>query len=210
MNSSLLLQLIAARAGGNRNSAFAEMLSRVRSVNGGSPIQDPKQLLAQLGNNNPLVEALSKHFAEVQAGGALPHTGIPVADPVIDVEPEPEAAKQIGEGNGKCCQAEVISVELKEQVQSLQSEIKILRDRCDLLASTVGACCLCWGQDSNCRACRGRGKPGYAIPDEALFGEYVLPAMRVLRAQKIQHNRPTVAAVSQNGAEPSAQISGSN
>jgi len=204
------MQIIAMRATGRGNAGVAEMIARVRGVNGGAALQDPNQLLAQLSNNNPLVSALSRHFAEAQTNAAAARPGVSVAEPVpvIDVEPEQEAPKNPKPlSNGDDGQ----TVELREQVQSLQAEVKSLRDRCDVLASTVGACCLCWGQDANCRACRGRGKPGYAIPDEALFGEYVLPAMRVLRAQKVQPNRPSITAAQvQSSTEVASQISGSN
>jgi hypothetical protein len=211
MNSNLLLQLIAARTG-NGNGGVAEILARVRGIDGGTPAHDPRQLLALLGNNNPLVSALSKQFTETQANGSVHQLAAqftpPEPEAVIDVEPAPEGHKQIsssGSGvHGEGCEN---ADELKNQIQNLQAEVKTLRDRCDRLASTVGACCLCWGQDPECRACRGRGKPGYAIPDESLFGEFVLPAMRVLRAQKAKPNRPVATQRPQNGGESSPQIS---
>lgn len=205
MNTSLLLQLMATRATGNGNSGIVEMLARVRGMNGGSPVQDPKQLLAQLGSNNPLVSAICKQLAEPPPNEPV-HQFVPPSSPtVIDVEPE--SPKQIANGNGRQSESGEDLAGLQEQIQKLQTEIKTLRDRCGLLASTVGACCLCWGQDPECRACRGRGKPGYAIPDEALFGEFVLPAMRVLRAQKVKPSRPAAPPRTQNSGDSSPQIS---
>ena len=203
--NNLLLQMIAARAGGSGSPALADMLARVRAGAGGNPIQDPSQLLSQLGNGNPLVAALSKHFAATQTNGSAPQ----LTSPVIDVEPEPEGCEPVAQnGHGRNGKAVETSDELREEIQALHTEIKTLRERCDLLASTVGACCLCWGQDPDCRACRGRGKPGYAIPDEELFGKFVLPAMRVLRAQRAKPNHPPAAPrPPQCGAEASAPIS---
>jgi len=202
--NNLLLQMIAMRAGGTGNLALADLLAPVRGAGADGAIQNPSELLSQLENDNPLLSALSKHFAEGGTNGSA-HQLTP---PVIDVEPESEGSEpktQNGhEKNGKVLES---TNELKEQIQNLQTEIKTLRDRCDLLASTVGACCLCWGQDPDCRACRGRGKPGYAIPDEVLFGEYVLPALRVLRAQKVKPNRPAAAPPPQNGTAASPRIS---
>src|SRR5712691_10312907 len=135
--NSLLLQMIAARASGSGNPALADMLSRVRCASGGGPIQNPSELLAQLGNGNPLISALSKHFVETRTNGSEP----PVSE-VIDVEPEPASPESKAQnGNGKNGDTVGAVDELKEQVQNLQAEIKTLRDRCDLLASTVGACC---------------------------------------------------------------------
>lgn len=204
--NSLLFQLLASRTTRGGSPQLADMLARVSGANGGNPILDPKQLLAQLGNDNPLLTALSKHFTEARPNGSLHQTPAP-ENAVIDVEPEPERTEP-SVLNGNAGHGEAVEIrELKEQIQNLQAEIKISRERSDLLASTVGACCLCWGHDPNCRACRGRGKPGYAIPDEALFGEFVLPAMRVLRAQKAKTNRTAESPRPQSGAESSAHIS---
>lgn len=215
--NNLLLQLIAARASGGRgNVGVAEMIARVRGTNGGVHAQDANQLLAQLGNNSPLVQALSKYFAESQANSVTSRLGVPPGEPmpVIDVEPGQDGARvsaQLANSNDDSSESAGKVLELREEVQSLLAEIKTLRERSDVLASTVGACCLCWGQDSNCRACRGRGKPGYAVPDEALFAEYVLPAVRVLRAQKVLPGRAAVTATQvRSNTEVHSQVSGSN
>lgn len=47
----------------------------------------------------------------------------------------------------------------------------------DELAGGLGAC-LCWGEDPACPTCSGDGCPGWAVPDEELYREYVLPALR--------------------------------
>ena len=49
------------------------------------------------------------------------------------------------------------------------------------IAHALGACIYCWGEDSGCRTCRGKGKPGALEPDEELFSRWVLPA--VLRSR---------------------------
>jgi len=215
--NNLLLQLIAARSSGGRGSTgVAEMISRIRSANSAVPAQDPNQLLAQLGSNSTLVQALSKYFAESQTNNTTSLLSALAAQPmpVIDVDPTqqtPTTPNQLANSNDDSREADGKILELTEEVQGLQAEIKTLRERCDALASTVGACCLCWGQDSNCRACRGRGKPGYAIPDEALFGEYILPAVRVLRAQKFLPGRAAVTASQvQSHIEVNSKVSGSN
>jgi hypothetical protein len=77
--------------------------------------------------------------------------------------------------------------ELREKMNALLTELEQHRQRNDTLAAAVGACCLCWGQNVDCRSCRGRGGPGFCIPDESLFEEFVLPAIRTLRAQKAKN-----------------------
>jgi len=76
-------------------------------------------------------------------------------------------------------------------VESMFAELTVLRDRTDRLAAALGACCLCWGEDAGCRVCRGRGRPGFAIPDELQFEELVLPAVLALRAQRARLGRPS-------------------
>jgi hypothetical protein len=183
--NSLLIQMIAARAGSTGNTVMADALARIRSSSGS--MQDPQELLAQLGNSNPLLSALSSHLAGARSTGAGRHQ-----PPVIDAEPE-ETKSMAQLDNGQQEDPGASLLELREQVEGLLSENKDLKDRCESLASTLGACCLCWGRDPGCRACRGRGRPGYAMPDEALFSELVLPAIRMMRACRANSGGASVA-----------------
>jgi hypothetical protein len=182
--NSLLFQTIAARAGSSSNPAIADLLSRFCSSSDGNPAQDLGELLSQLGNGNPLISALTKHFAEMQTNAsARPQP------PVIDVEPETGKSGTIDHQIQKSKEDFTGCVSaLRQDVQSMSAELKVLRERNDLLAATLGACCLCWGQDAECRFCRGRGRPGFAMPDEAHLGEFVLPAIQMLRAQRAKSN----------------------
>jgi len=176
--NTLLFQMIAARASSNSDSSVAEVLARLNVSSGGNPSPDPQQLLAQLGGGNPLLMALGKQFAEMQGSGSSRTNG-----PINDVEPEPQHAQAIDRAKELSEEASANAVnELREDVKSLSAELKALRERNDLLAATLGACCLCWGQDPECRFCRGRGRPGFTMPDEAHIGEFVLPAIQRLRA----------------------------
>ncbi len=178
--NSLLFQMIAARAGTSSNPTIAEMLALLTGSPGVNPSPDPQQLLAQLGGGNSLLSALGKHFAEMQTNGST-HANAPI----IDVEPDPEHAQAIDLSNELPGETSSNGVnELREDVKNLSAELKVLRERNDLLAATLGACCLCWGQDPECRFCRGRGRPGFTMPDEAHIGEFVLPAIQMLRAQR--------------------------
>jgi hypothetical protein len=61
---------------------------------------------------------------------------------------------------------------------ALERELADLREANDTLASALGACSVCWGGNRDCASCGGRGRPGYALPDLALFKELVAPAVR--------------------------------
>jgi hypothetical protein len=93
-------------------------------------------------------------------------------------------------------------LELRERITILTGEAQNLGSRLGQLAEALGACGLCWGEDRECRACRGRGRPGYAVPNESLFEELVLPAVRVLRAQRLP--RATVTPLRATDSTPSA------
>jgi hypothetical protein len=71
-----------------------------------------------------------------------------------------------------------------EATAELRAELADLRQANDTMASALGACPYCWGGAVTCRVCRGRGRPGYAPPDPALFHEFVVPALQRVRAEQ--------------------------
>jgi len=175
---SLLLEMIAARATASGNPATAEMVARLRSSSSGAgPALTAEELLAQLGQGNPMAGLLAKHLAESKQRRT-----------VIDVEP---ADEETSESAAESAPPDAAMSELRACAESMFAELKVLRERSDCLAAALGACCLCWGEDPECRGCRGRGRPGYAIPDETQFEEYVLPAVLTLRAQRARKGTPT-------------------
>ncbi|MGB7292643.1 MAG: hypothetical protein WBD99_10765 [Thermodesulfobacteriota bacterium] len=68
--------------------------------------------------------------------------------------------------------------------EQLKHENMILMERNDILASALGACPDCWGEDEGCEMCEGKGVPGAYIPDRDAFVQYVLPSVRTLRVFK--------------------------
>jgi hypothetical protein len=158
--NSLLLDLLAARAGGN-NLAVNDLVARLQS----SPGADPQQSLRDL---------LASQLAQSQAS---PKHEPPVID-AEDIAAHTSAAEEGAQAG------EAAMEELRCQVESMFAELRLLRERTDSLAAALGACCLCWGQDAGCRFCHGRGAPGYAMPDESLLAELVLPAIRILQVHR--------------------------
>jgi hypothetical protein len=164
--NNLLLEMMAERASAQGNPEVANLLARLRAP-GANPNQITHQVLAEFGDRNPAFNQLAKQLAESQR------------PKVIDLE----VTEEIPDRPAPVFDESAIS-QLKEYAKSLLSEVQALRDRADQLAAALGACCLCWGQDVSCRICRGRGAPGFALPDEALFEYYVLPAVVLLRGRK--------------------------
>jgi hypothetical protein len=67
---------------------------------------------------------------------------------------------------------------LRRENEELREENQLLRERLDLLATALGACPECWGEEQACASCQGRGIPGSFKPDRDGFVAYVLPAIR--------------------------------
>jgi hypothetical protein len=176
MMNQLLMQMLTARTGTAVNPALRDLLAGMNSpggLNGGMNLED---LLAQQAATNPMAAMLAKHLADQKARAASEETR------VIDVEASHENTPTEHDKSEQD-HAAALS-ELQEEMNTLRAEIETLQQRNDTFAAAVGACCLCWGQKIGCRSCRGRGGPGFCIPDESLFEEFVLPAVRTLRAQR--------------------------
>jgi|SRR5215472_6926625 len=180
MMNQLLMQMLAAR-GGTPNPVVADLLARMNSAGpGGCP--NVEDLLAQQAATNPLAAMLAKQFEAQKAAREAVNESR-----VIDVEAVP-TGKEEEEAAAAAMEARAKELDqLREKMNALLTELEVLRQRNDTLAAAVGACCLCWGQNIDCRSCRGRGRPGFCIPDESLFEEFVLPAIRTLRAQKAKN-----------------------
>jgi hypothetical protein len=152
------------------------MLARLRE---GGSLPSPPEMMAQLGNTNPMFALLAQQF--MQRPTAAPRAVID-ATPLETDTLDPET---VGELDADLPGESAELAELQERIVVLTNETQILSHRLGLLAEALGACGLCWGEDRECRACRGRGRPGYALPNDHLFEELVLPAVRVLRAQRL-------------------------
>ncbi|MGH3937954.1 MAG: hypothetical protein ACRDTG_04850 [Pseudonocardiaceae bacterium] len=68
---------------------------------------------------------------------------------------------------------------LRRHVEEMAAEMEALLARLDEVAGALGACPSCWGEQSACRWCRGRGRPGFMPPDPDGFDHLVMPAVRV-------------------------------
>src|SRR5262249_42426032 len=148
------LDLLAARAATNGNPAFAELVARLRAGSIANNAQDLQDLLAQISQNNPNAHLIAKYLAEQQSSGRSP------AQPVeADAEPQGQIAHSSrgpGGGHENIESSSDAMSELRLQVESMFGELQSLRARVDLLAWALGACSLCWGEDPDCRICRGR------------------------------------------------------
>ena len=120
----------------------------------------------------PLLAALRKREAAAEEPAV-------VADPVT--EPHDDAGP--------------VAAEVLEQ---LWAEVEDLRLRNRTVAAALGACARCWGEDTGCRVCGGRGRPGGRTPDAVLYSELVEPAVR----RRLRQERDLAAAAKTAPGDP--------
>lgn len=75
---------------------------------------------------------------------------------------------------------------LKKRLLELETYLSELEAADEELAHALGACIYCWGEDTQCRSCRGRGVPGSQEPDPILFKQLILPAVRRMKTAELQ------------------------
>jgi hypothetical protein len=176
MDQTMLMSLLAARCGMTLPATPEGSIDPAAL--------DPAAMMQRLGQDNPQLAAIMQMMAAQKANTAA-------RDPVV-VE-------------STAIEVDAVADELAAlaaQLEAAHSEIKLLRERCDTVAAALGACALCWGHDPGCRACRGHGLPGRRLPDDDLFAEYVLPAVRLVRASRQRsQNVAALAPVTQRCAE---------
>jgi hypothetical protein len=147
------------------------LMSLLAARNGGAlpaGMDDPSAMLQQMGQDNPTVAAILQ-MMEAQKAAAAAREPLLLEGAAVDI-------------------TEQAITEISGELAAAQAEVKLLRERCDTLAAALGACGLCWGEDLSCRACRGHGAPGRGIPDEQLFFEFVVPAVRLMHASRQRSN----------------------
>jgi hypothetical protein len=152
------------------------LMSLLAARNGGvmpDGAEDPQAMLARMAQDNPTVATLLQMMEAQKAAAAAREPLVIEAD--VEAPTESSSDAQLAE--------------LAARLDETQAEVRELRERCDTVAAALGACGICWGQDPSCRACRGQGAPGRAIPDKQLFCEFVLPAVRLVHASRQRSNQ---------------------
>jgi hypothetical protein len=160
---SSLLQALATRNGSDMSALIPQMLA------------------AQLGEDSPAADLVSKYFALRQQAEER-KSELPANEEESEML-EQCSAELEGARSRSARTAEALR-ELREKIESLYAELETLRQRNDSLAWAVGACCLCWGEDPQCLVCAGEGQPGFVEPDRELFIQVVVPAVRRFHGQR--------------------------
>ena len=184
MDPALLMEILAARNASGGAANMAELMARMQG--GGSAAQgaDVEGMMARLSAKNPM---LGRVFQQLADSNSKTKAAEREAIEAEVVEVDRDVQQLAAEAASAASAARLADVE--QQLRATSLELGSTRERLDMLAAALGACALCWGQEPCCRACRGRGQPGFALPDEPLFEELVLPAVQLLRAHRIKQGR---------------------
>src|SRR5438552_6674011 len=130
-------------------------------------------LLAQMAEENPTVDLLTKYFNQRQEQVSKSETSA-----VEESDELSEYSTELDRAETRTIETTEAMRELRERIERLYAELETLRERNDSLAVAVGACPLCWGEDVLCAVCRGAGRPGFTMPDRASFIQLIAPAVR--------------------------------
>ena len=76
---------------------------------------------------------------------------------------------------------------LKDQVRKTKKDRDQISDRLNelqklnkSLSDALGSCDICWGENSECVNCSGKGYPGWRTINRRLFNIYILPTLEKL------------------------------
>jgi hypothetical protein len=142
------------------------------------------QWLDQLATADPADAGPPPSIADVleQIDGVDPRVRGLLRYLALNERHEADEADEPGPGPSPSAAPEPDDVDVPDVLRRLTAELADLRARNDDLASALGACYLCWGEDTTCHHCDGRGAPGWRRPDREPFVRCVAPAVKRLRS----------------------------
>jgi hypothetical protein len=115
--------------------------------------------------------------------------------------PDDTLRAQLDAVTDELTRARARTAKLEDVARRLATDLRSAQARLSDLASAFGACGLCWGEDRDCRGCRGRGKPGRFAPDPELRARMFSESLDVAAASRLStHPDP------QQGDEPWVSI----
>lgn len=142
---------------------------------GGGALPDPAQLMQEMAAGDPRM-AMLMQLMQAQRGEPSNDTG----------EPD-ERDELIAELSERLDASEARLTKMTRIARQLHEAGRIASLRLSRLAAALGACGICWGEDTACLGCRGRGKPGMMRPDPEMRAELFGAQSRVRDASKHCH-----------------------
>ena len=147
------------------DDAKTVLFQQVLGVTGEKPTL--QNLWAQVAETNPTLAPFVNYLAQRDAERRERESTEEIEIAVEQVPDQRESLQQ-----------------LERTVAKLYRELEDLRERNDTVAAALGACYLCWGDDPQCELCFGAGGSGWHPSDQALFDQWVVPAVRALQLRR--------------------------
>jgi len=159
------------------NPVLQAILSAIDPNLGSGTLPSIQDLISQLGSSDPTLGLIARYLISQQESVKDEDTGT--------VGPELEEEQHLTRKGSE--QLVQIVERLERRIKKLHGELEQLRERSDTLALALGACYLCWGDNSDCPVCGGTGRPGSIPPDRRVFSRLIVPAIHALQAPKEVH-----------------------
>jgi|SRR5215211_4853235 len=167
----------------NTENVRSRLLEILAQANGGGGINTQEfvreLLLSQMGDTDPrIVDLITQYFGQSQTEQAQNSSA-------ADNERHAEFSDFPGDLTRARSEERARAFQhLRQTMENMYRELDGLRERNYALASALGACYQCWGEDLDCPTCSGRGHPGSSMPDTSLLAQLVMPAMQRLRERE--------------------------
>lgn len=120
---------------------------------------DPAQLMQDMAGSDPRMAMLMQMM---QAKGGEPSNDAGEPDDRDDL---------IAELSERLDASEARLTKMTRIARQLHEAGRLASHRLSRLAAALGACGICWGEDTKCQGCRGRGRPGMMRPDPEMRAE---------------------------------------
>jgi hypothetical protein len=166
-------------------NSYPTLLQALMSESDGDSNAAVQALLAQADSADPRLLLLTTLLSRRQPAEAKWTTEEVPEDPYGWERHKPLSAMGFS-GEGASSLNEHQGSRLLEKRRLLRGELEELREWNEALASALGACARCWGEDPSCPGCQGSGSPGANVPNRPLFTAFVVPAVRRVQAAQLK------------------------
>jgi hypothetical protein len=159
------------------------LLQALTASSSGGGLSAKDLLLSQLDESDPTTTLLINLLAQQKTEASTDESASEL-EPDFDRLQAAERAKARAEERAKALR------HLRHTIDAMYAELEELRARNDALAAAVGACYLCWGEDSECPVCGGKGQAGFFAPERPLFAQIVVPAVHRYKQETATPHSP--------------------
>jgi hypothetical protein len=121
-----------------------------------------------------------EEYDALQGGDLTPLIAGRVSDPLLALFLSTSMRPAAEHGEADVETAERKLVRARHTIRALREDLSTADTMLRYVAEVFGACETCWGRDSSCPRCTGRGTPGSSVPLEEELLTWVVPALQRL------------------------------